>query len=66
MNKERILETAKNIRKREVATHQLLSHLRDIIATAISSIKTVIIGGDFNTTTDQPMFASEKTLSGNL
>jgi endonuclease/exonuclease/phosphatase family metal-dependent hydrolase len=63
MNKERILETAKNIRKREVATHQLLSHLRDIIATAISSIKTVIIGGDFNTTTDQPMFASEKTLS---
>ena len=60
-NKE--VETAKNIRKREVATHQLLNHLRDIIATAISSIKTVIIGGDFNTNKDQPMFASEKTLS---
>jgi len=39
-NKE--VETAKNIRKREVATDQLLNHLRDIIATAISSIKTVI------------------------
>jgi endonuclease/exonuclease/phosphatase family metal-dependent hydrolase len=57
------LETAKNIRKREVATHQLLNHLRDTIATAISSIKTVIIGGDFNTNKDQSMFASERTLS---
>jgi endonuclease/exonuclease/phosphatase (EEP) superfamily protein YafD len=55
-NKE--IETAKNIRKREVATDQLLNHLRDIITTAISSIKTVIIGGDFNTNKDQPMFAS--------
>jgi endonuclease/exonuclease/phosphatase family metal-dependent hydrolase len=52
-------ETAKNIRKREVATFQLLNHLRDIIATAIPSIKAVIIGGDFNTNKDQPMFASE-------
>src|SRR6266704_3230132 len=59
-NKE--VETARNIRKREVATQQLLNHLRDTIATAISSIKTVIIGGDFK---DQPMFASEKT-SGDL
>jgi endonuclease/exonuclease/phosphatase family metal-dependent hydrolase len=57
------VETAKNIRKREVATFQLLNHLRGIIATAIPSIKTVIIGGDFNTNKDQPMFASEKTLS---
>ena len=59
-NKE--AETAKNIRKREIATFQLLNHLRDIIATAISSIKTVIIGGDFNTNKDQSMFVSEKTL----
>ena len=57
------VETAKNIRKREVATQQLLNHLRDTIATAISSITTVIVGGDFNTNKDQPMFASEKTLS---
>jgi endonuclease/exonuclease/phosphatase family metal-dependent hydrolase len=60
-NKE--VQTANNIRKREVATDQLLNHLRDTIATAISSIETVIIGGDFNTNKDQPMFASEKTLS---
>lgn len=60
-NKE--IETARNIRKREVATDQLLSHLRDVIATAISSIEAVIVGGDFNTNKDQPMFASERTLS---
>jgi endonuclease/exonuclease/phosphatase family metal-dependent hydrolase len=41
----------------------LLNHLRDIVATAIPSIKTVVIGGDFNTNKDQPMFSSEKTLS---
>ena len=57
------VETAKNIRKREVAAFQLLNHLRDIMTTAIPSIKTVIIGGDFNTNKDQPMFTSEKTLS---
>jgi hypothetical protein len=57
------LETAKNIRKREVATFQLLNHLRDVIATAVPSIKAVIIGGDFNTNKDQQMFTSEKTLS---
>jgi len=57
------IETAKNIRKREVATFQLLNHRCDMIATAIPSIKAVIIGGDFNTNKDQPMFASEKTLS---
>jgi endonuclease/exonuclease/phosphatase family metal-dependent hydrolase len=57
------VETAKNIRKREVAASQLLNHLRDVIATAIPSIKAVIIGGDFNTNKDQAMFASEKTLS---
>ena len=57
------VETAKNIRKREADTFQLLNHLRGIIATAIPSIKTVIIGGDFKTNKDQPMFASEKTLS---
>ena len=56
------VETAKNIRKREADTFQLLNHLRGIIATAIPSIKTVIIGGDFKTNKDQPMFASEKTL----
>ena len=63
MHRNEEVETAKNIRKREADTFQLLNHLREIIATAIPSIKTVIIGGDFNTNKDQPMFASEKTLS---
>ena len=60
-NKEK--EEAKNIRKREVAAGQLLDHMRDVIAKAMPMIGSVIIGGDFNTNRDQPLFASEETLS---
>ena len=56
------LETAKNIRKREVASQQILDHIRTVIEPSMPAIKSVVIGGDFNTNTDQPMFASEKTL----
>jgi endonuclease/exonuclease/phosphatase family metal-dependent hydrolase len=59
-NKE--IETAKNIRKREISIQQLLAHIHDVIATVIPSIKGFIIGGDFNTNHDQAMFAAEKTL----
>src|ERR1043166_9308228 len=41
-----VAETAKNIRKREVAIQQLLTHMHDVIGTTIPSIKGVIIGGD--------------------
>ena len=60
-NKE--AETAKNIRKREVAIDQLMAHVRDIIGAKIPMINRLIIGGDFNTNQDQAMFSSEKTLS---
>jgi endonuclease/exonuclease/phosphatase family metal-dependent hydrolase len=59
-NKE--IETAKNIRKREVSIQQLLAHIHDVIGTVIPSIKGLVVGGDFNTNHDQPMFAAEKTL----
>src|SRR4030095_3545857 len=55
--------TAKNIRKREVAIDQLMTHVRDFIGAKIPTIHRLIIGGDFNTNQDQPMFVSEKTLS---
>lgn len=55
-------ETAKNIRKREVAARQLLNHVRDVIGATMPRIKSVIIGGDLNTNHDQAMFAPEKTL----
>ena len=54
---------AKNIRKREVAIDQLIVHVRDMIGAKIPTINRLIVGGDFNTNQDQPMFASEKTLS---
>jgi endonuclease/exonuclease/phosphatase family metal-dependent hydrolase len=55
-------ETARNIRKREVAAHQLVDHVRNVIEPKMPMIKGVVIGGDFNTNTDQAMFATEKTL----
>ena len=57
-----IAETAKNIRKREVAIDQLMTHVRDFIGAKIPAINRFIIGGDFNTNHDQAMFAAEKTL----
>jgi endonuclease/exonuclease/phosphatase family metal-dependent hydrolase len=59
---DREAETAKNIRKREVAVAQLLTHIRDVISNKMPTIKAVVIGGDFNTNHDQAMFAAEKTL----
>ena len=55
-------ETAKNIRKREVAVTQLVAHVHDVIETTKLAIKGIVIGGDFNTNHDQEMFAAEKTL----
>jgi hypothetical protein len=43
---DREAETAKNIRKREVAIAQLLTHVHDVIGSTIASIKGVVIGGD--------------------
>jgi endonuclease/exonuclease/phosphatase family metal-dependent hydrolase len=59
----REMEMAKNIQEREVAVQQLLAHVHDVIATAIPSIKGIIIGGDFNTNHDQTLFTTEKTLN---
>ena len=59
---DREAETAKNIRKREVAITQLLTHVHDVIGTTMPTIKGVVIGGDFNTNHDQEMFAAERTL----
>jgi endonuclease/exonuclease/phosphatase family metal-dependent hydrolase len=57
-----IAETAKNIRKREIAIDQLMTHVRDFIGAKIPAINRFIIGGDLNTNHDQAMFAAEKTL----
>jgi endonuclease/exonuclease/phosphatase family metal-dependent hydrolase len=49
---DREAETLKNIRKREVAITQLLTHVHDVVATTMPTIKGVAIGGDFNTNHD--------------
>jgi endonuclease/exonuclease/phosphatase family metal-dependent hydrolase len=58
----REVETAKNIRKREIAIAQLLTHVHAVIGTTMPTIKGVVIGGDFNTNHDQELFAAERTL----
>lgn len=63
MRGDKEVETAKNISKREVAATQLVAHLRSVIATAIPNVKSVIIGGDFNTNEDQAIFLTEKTFT---
>jgi endonuclease/exonuclease/phosphatase family metal-dependent hydrolase len=59
---DRAAETAKNIRKREVAVTQLIAHVHDVIEITKLAIKGIVIGGDFNTNHDQEMFEAEKTL----
>jgi endonuclease/exonuclease/phosphatase family metal-dependent hydrolase len=49
MHGNKAAEIAKDIRKREVAAHQLLNHLRTVIAKAIPNIRSEIVAGDFNT-----------------
>jgi endonuclease/exonuclease/phosphatase family metal-dependent hydrolase len=49
MHGDKAIEATKNVRKREVAAHQLLHHLRTVIATAIPNIQSEVVAGDFNT-----------------
>jgi hypothetical protein len=44
-------ETAKNIRKREIAVTQLLAHIHDVIGTTMPTIKGVVIGATSTRTT---------------
>jgi endonuclease/exonuclease/phosphatase family metal-dependent hydrolase len=51
-----------NVAKREEAARQLLSHAREIekIYSQIGKVA-VVVGGDYNTTPDDPKFAAEQT-----
>jgi endonuclease/exonuclease/phosphatase family metal-dependent hydrolase len=60
MHGDKAAETAKNVRKREVAAHQLLNHLRGVIAKAIPNIQSEVVAGDFNTNPDE--FPADETL----
>jgi len=57
---KRAAET-KNIRKREVAAEQLLDHIQTVVARAMPTVRSFVIGGDFNTNRDE--FAGETTLA---
>ena len=63
MHGDKAVEARKNIRKREVAIEQLLTHVHDVIGRSMPMVKSFVVGGDFNTNPDQPDFAEEKTLT---
>ena len=54
------VEATKNVKKREVAAHQLVSHMRSVIATAIPGIQSEVVAGDFNTNAEE--FPNDTTL----
>ena len=56
-------EIHEDMRIREESMHQLLSHMRTMKDTyGKMGALTWIVGGDFNTTPDEPRFAGEKTV----
>lgn len=56
-------EIHENIRIREESMHQLISHMKAMKDTySARGALTWIVGGDFNTTPDEPRFAGEKTI----
>ena len=60
--KEQEDQVTENVRKREIAIDQFLSHVRDVMPRRAPSLRTIVIGGDFNTNKDQDTFAKETTL----
>ena len=57
------LEAQLNIAKRELAAEQLVAHIRAIETNVLPSVRHIVVGGDFNTNRDQPIFVSERTLA---
>jgi endonuclease/exonuclease/phosphatase family metal-dependent hydrolase len=56
-------EIHEDIRIREESMHQLISHMRAMKETyGKLGALTWVVGGDFNTTPDEPRFAKEKTI----
>ena len=55
-------DTQINILKRELAAAQLVRHAAAVVARMTNQPATVIIGGSFNTSPDEPQFVSENTL----
>ena len=60
--KDKQLEEAKNVHKRELAIQQLLTHIHEMIPTMLPDVTSFIIGGDLNTNKDQQIFSDENSL----
>ena len=56
-------QTAKNIAKREVAIEQILTHVREVIGKKMPMVRSIVVGGDFNTNRDNPEWAKDTTLA---
>jgi endonuclease/exonuclease/phosphatase family metal-dependent hydrolase len=63
MHGDKAAEGQKNRLKREVSIEQVLSHIRNDIPKKLPTVKSFVVGGDFNTNLDQPEFAGETTIT---
>jgi endonuclease/exonuclease/phosphatase family metal-dependent hydrolase len=63
MHGDKTAEAQKNRLKREVSIEQVLNHIRNDIPRKLPTVKSFVVGGDFNTNLDQPEFAGEKTIT---
>jgi endonuclease/exonuclease/phosphatase family metal-dependent hydrolase len=63
LHRNKDVEMAVDIQKREVAATQLIGHMHGVIAKSMPMITSFVVGGDFNTNQDQKEFVDEKTLT---
>jgi endonuclease/exonuclease/phosphatase family metal-dependent hydrolase len=57
---DKAVEREKNVHKREVAARQLIGHMHEVLEGKLPAVKSVVVGGDFNTNAEE--FADDTSL----
>ncbi len=60
MRGDKAVERGKNVRKREIAMKQLLSHVHEVIEEKLPAVKSIVVAGDFNTNGEE--FADDDSI----
>jgi endonuclease/exonuclease/phosphatase family metal-dependent hydrolase len=55
-------ENQLNMLKRELSAEQLIRHSKEVTQVLTNDLEMIVIGGDFNTNLENPLFVSENTL----
>jgi endonuclease/exonuclease/phosphatase family metal-dependent hydrolase len=60
MHGDKAEERKKNVNKREIAARQVVGHMHEVIETKMPNVRSIVVGGDFNTNADE--FAEDVSL----